>query len=171
MCCANSTFAPRERGKAELSSPRAVRRLALGLDLDQYGSVTNSALIVEDEVFVALDLERILLDAGYHVVAIADDSEAALAAAPRCGFALVDVNLRDGATGPEIARRMQCEHGVEIVFVTANPEQIGGACEASGCVRKPFSEAAIVAAAQSACARRDNAERELVRLNAAPPRG
>ena len=30
----------------------------------------NTALIVEDEIFVALDLERILIDAGYNVVAI-----------------------------------------------------------------------------------------------------
>ena len=30
-----------------------------------------TALIVEDEIFVALDLERILMDAGYEVKAIA----------------------------------------------------------------------------------------------------
>ena len=106
--------------------------------------MTNTALIVEDEIFVALDLERILLDAGYDVVAIAADCETALEAAPRCGFAFVDVNLRDGATGPEIARRLECEHGVKVVFVTANPAQIGDAT-AIGYVRKPFSEAAIVA--------------------------
>ena len=35
--------------------------------------MSKTALIVEDEIFVALDLERILLDAGYHVHAIAAD--------------------------------------------------------------------------------------------------
>ena len=61
--------------------------------------MSKTALIVEDEIFVALDLERILTDAGYQVAAIAADSETALAAAPGCSFAFVDVNLRDGMTG------------------------------------------------------------------------
>ena len=110
----------------------------------------KTALIVEDEIFVALDLERILTDAGYQVCAIAPDSEAALAAAPSCDFALVDVNLRDGCTGPEIARQLAAEHGVRVVFVTANPAQIGAPAAGLGYVRKPFSEAAILAAARMA---------------------
>lgn len=109
--------------------------------------MSKTALIVEDEIFVALDLERILTDAGYHVAAIAADRASALEAAPECGFAFVDVNLRDGPTGPEIARRIAAEHGIKVVFVTANPTQIGDANGALGYVRKPFSEAAILAAA------------------------
>lgn len=112
--------------------------------------MSKTALIVEDEIFVALDLERILTDAGYSVCAIAPDSEAAYAAAPECDFALIDVNLRDGCTGPDIARRMARDHGVKVVFVTANPSQIGEAAHALGYVRKPFSEAAIIAAAKLA---------------------
>ena len=109
--------------------------------------VTNrTVLIVEDEISVALDLERILTDAGYHVVAIAADREGALAAAAGCGLAFVDVNLRDGPSGPGIARTMTERHGVRVVFVTANPAQIDGA-PAVGFVRKPFSDRAIIAAA------------------------
>jgi CheY-like chemotaxis protein len=107
----------------------------------------KTALIVEDEIFVALDLERILTDAGYLVRAIAPDSESALAVGPTCDFALVDVNLRDGPTGPAIARTLAVEHGVKVVFVTANPAQIGDAEGALGYVRKPFCESAILAAA------------------------
>lgn len=110
----------------------------------------KTALIVEDEIFVALDLERILTDAGYEVRAIAPDTDAAMAAAPACDFALVDVNLRDGCTGPAIARRIAEEHGVKVVFVTANPSQIGEPLPGLGYVRKPFSEAAILAAAKLA---------------------
>ena len=106
-----------------------------------------TALIVEDEIFVALDLERILEDAGYEVVAIAADSAAALEAAPGCGFAFVDVNLRDGPTGPAIAARIARDHGVKVVFVTANPAQIDGPSGGMGYVRKPFSEGAILSAA------------------------
>jgi CheY-like chemotaxis protein len=110
----------------------------------------KTALIVEDEIFVALDLERILIDAGYEVAAIAADSESAMKAAPECGFAFVDVNLRDGPTGPTIARRIAAEHGIKVVFVTANPSQIGDGDGALGYIRKPFSERAILAAAAMA---------------------
>lgn len=109
-----------------------------------------TALIVEDEIFVALDLERILQDAGYRVAAIAADAPSALEAAPGCGFAFVDVNLRDGPTGPDIAERIAREYGVKVVFVTANPGQITNRDAALGYVRKPFNEEAILAAARTA---------------------
>ncbi|MBB4152588.1 CheY-like chemotaxis protein [Sphingomonas jinjuensis] len=123
--------------------------------------MTKTALIVEDEIFVALDLERILTDAGYTVAAIAADRESALAAAPECGFAFIDVNLRDGPTGPQIAERIARDYGVKVVFVTANPAQItcDGDC-AMGYIRKPFSEKAILAAAAAATGGGDAANDE-----------
>ncbi|GGB38524.1 hypothetical protein GCM10011380_29930 [Sphingomonas metalli] len=124
--------------------------------------MSKTALIVEDEIFVALDLERILLDAGYEVAAIAADAESALAAAPECGFAFVDVNLRDGPTGPEIAERMAKDYGIKVVFVTANPTQIGTGQGALGYIRKPFSERAILAAAALATTGDEAAARDEV---------
>ncbi len=110
----------------------------------------KTALIVEDEIFVALDLERILIDAGYTVAGIAADADTAMRVAPGCTFAFVDVNLRDGATGPEIAQRIHQQYGVRVVFVTANPSQIEDPAGALGYIRKPFSDEAILAAAQTA---------------------
>lgn len=106
-----------------------------------------TALIVEDEIFVALDLERILTDAGYKVAAIAADKSAALAAAPQCSIALVDINLRDGPTGPALAAALASDYGIRVVFVTANPAQIGENPVALGYVRKPFTAESILAAA------------------------
>lgn len=115
--------------------------------------MSKTALIVEDEIFVALDLERILTDAGYHVAAIAADSESAIDAASGVSFAFVDVNLRDGPTGPGLAARMARDYGVKVVFVTANPSQIGTEKDcAIGYIRKPFSEQAILTAASLATA-------------------
>ena len=111
-----------------------------------------TALIVEDEIFVALDLERTLTDAGYKVAAIAADSDGAIEAARDCQFALVDVNLRDGPTGPSLATTLARDYGLKVVFVTANPAQIDGAKGALGYIRKPFSDAAILAAAAMASA-------------------
>jgi two-component system, response regulator PdtaR len=126
--------------------------------------VTKTALIVEDEIFVALDLERILTDAGYKVAAIAADTPSALEAAPRAEFAFVDVNLRDGPTGPTIAERMARDYGVKVVFVTANPTQIAPPSGGLGYIRKPFTERAILEAAQAACDGVTVGEGELVRF-------
>lgn len=109
--------------------------------------MSATALIVEDEIFVALDLERILINAGYSVAGIAADRTTALSLADQCAFAFVDINLRDGATGPDIATTLAHQHGVRVVFVTANPAHITDETGAIAFVRKPFSEQAIRAAA------------------------
>lgn len=108
----------------------------------------KSVLIVEDEIFIAMEIERILEDAGYSVIAIAADQSEALSVGSTAEVAFVDLNLRDGPTGPEIARELASKHGVRVVYVTANPAQIGEpAPQAVGCIRKPFTPEAILAAA------------------------
>jgi two-component system, response regulator PdtaR len=108
----------------------------------------KSVLIVEDEIFVAMDIERILAEAGYRVAAIAADQHEAISAAEDVQLAFVDLNLRDGATGPDIAHYLAQKHGIRIVYVTANPAQIGQPADtAVAYIRKPFSDAAILAAA------------------------
>lgn len=104
-------------------------------------------LIVEDEIFVAIDIERVLADAGYNVAAIAADRTEALAAAPRAAMAFVDLNLRDGPTGPQLAHDL-AKHNIKVIYVTANPAQIEPAAEtAIGYIRKPFRDSAILNAA------------------------
>ena len=113
----------------------------------------KSILIVEDEIFVAMDIERILADAGYHVTAIAADRQSALEHAGAADIAFVDINLRDGKTGPTIACEMARDHGTKVFYVTANPAQIDPVAEtAIGFIRKPFSARAIRAAAEMAAA-------------------
>ena len=71
----------------------------------------KKVLIVEDEIFVALEIEQIVEDAGFGVGAIAADRAAALAHARDCDIALVDLNLRDGPTGPQIGMELASQHG------------------------------------------------------------
>lgn len=109
-------------------------------------------LIVEDEFLVALDLEDIVSRAGYQVLGIvADCSDLERVGlgreSPVPRVALVDLNLRDGPTGPEIARRLSERYGTTIIFVTANPDQIADPPRtALGYIRKPFAPDAIIAA-------------------------
>lgn len=105
-----------------------------------------SVLIVEDEILVALQLEDILNDAGHRVVGIVPDHASLRDLADIPQVALVDLNLRDGPTGPSIARMLSEIFGTKIVYVTANPGQIGEpAPTAIGFIQKPFSQAAILA--------------------------
>jgi len=104
-------------------------------------------LIVEDEIFVALELEDIVRGAGFAVREIAADRASAMKVAEECDIALVDLNLRDGATGPQIGETLARDYGVRVIYVTANPAQIGAAAAtALGVIPKPFSAATVRAA-------------------------
>ncbi|MDX3909888.1 MAG: response regulator [Sphingobium sp.] len=109
--------------------------------------MTKRVLIVEDEIFVALEIEDIVTSAGLSVSAIAVDSAAALEAASDSDIALVDLNLRDGPTGPSIGQALSQQYGIKVIYVTANPSQIGGAAVAAlGVITKPFRSGTIKAA-------------------------
>ena len=79
-------------------------------------------LIVEDEAVTALDLELLVGQFGHDIAGTAATRAEALALVGRDppDVALVDINLRDGATGPQIAEELARRFGTAIVFVTAN---------------------------------------------------
>lgn len=108
-------------------------------------------LIVEDEFLVALQIEDVLEDMGYSVIGTVPDSASVLNIQEAPDVALVDLNLRDGLTGPQIARDLSCRFGCKVVYVTANPAEIDlPASTAVGVVQKPFSQSAIVGAVRYA---------------------
>ena len=103
-------------------------------------------MIVEDQALLAMELEFVLGEANCEVVGFAMDQAGALAIADRerPDLALIDINLLDGLTGPDIARQLVADYGAAVVFLTANPEQIPeGFAGALGAVSKPFDEQTI----------------------------
>ncbi len=102
--------------------------------------MSKRVLIVEDEFFVALEMEAVLEEAGYVPVGIAPDSKTALAIASATppDIAFVDVNLKDGPTGPLIAEKLRELYNSTIVFVTANPRMIDAPRGAIGVMEKPW---------------------------------
>ena len=103
-------------------------------------------MIVEDQAILAMELELVLADCGCDVIGCAMDRQSAFAIAERerPTLALVDVNLLDGMTGPQIAQKLVSEYGSAVIFLTANPEQIPeGFAGALGAVCKPFDEQTI----------------------------
>lgn len=113
-------------------------------------------LIVEDEYLVAADVEAALEDRGFETAGIASDMTTALSLAEtRPDLALVDIHLRDGPSGPEIARRLSEDYGVPVIFVTANPTLIREkpASRVLGVLEKPCGEDLIAAALDYAITR------------------
>ena len=106
--------------------------------------MTKRILIVEDEMLVAMELEFILEDLGHECAGIAPDVETAIEhfEAP-LDLALVDLNLRDGLTGPQIGATLS-ERGVPVIFITANPRQLGDGVNGTiGVITKPTDEGTV----------------------------
>ena len=118
-------------------------------------------LIVEDEMLVAIELEAILEDLGHEPVGIASElADAVHMFDQPVDLALVDLNLRDGLTGPEIGK-MLCARGVTVLFITANPRQLGeGIAGTIGVLTKPTDEATVRSAVNYALGVR-NGDRSL----------
>ena len=111
-------------------------------------------LVVEDEIFVAIEIEGVVQDLGYRPIGIAADSRTALALADQAEVALVDLNLIDGPTGIQVGRTL-ADKGVTVLFMTANPTQLGdGVPGAIGVMPKPVTGPDLKQAVQFAVAKR-----------------
>jgi len=98
-------------------------------------------IVIEDEPFIALDLQTLAMAAGHEVLGVADSLIDAVDLASRRApeAALVDLNLRDGMTGVEISRRL-ANSGVAVGFITGNAEEIpADFAGAVAVVEKPFT--------------------------------
>ena len=78
------------------------------------------ALIVEDEIMIALDLEETMLALG---LAPSDRRARSLAMSDQPDIVLMDVCLDGGREGIETARWLREVCGASIVFVTANSDE------------------------------------------------
>ncbi len=116
-------------------------------------------LIVEDEALIAMHYEVAVEEAGFEVVGVAADAAEALALATRerPDAALVDMNLRDGPSGNEVALALHDGHGVCPVFVTANLAMVSPEAKAVCCglLHKPVPPTALVSALRAVAAIRD----------------
>ena len=108
-------------------------------------AMLTKILIVEDEFLIAMEMEEIVRDLGHVCVGVADHLEGALAIANNeIDVALVDVNLADGATGPLIGEKFANEYAIDVVFITANPHQLGDGVKGTlGAVEKPIDLAVL----------------------------
>jgi CheY-like chemotaxis protein len=115
------------------------------------------AIIVEDEMFVALHLETILEDLGLEVCEIVatgrDALDAAIASPPDIIF--MDINLRGDIDGVEAARLIREKSDTPIVFVTAYGDEstlkrVNAVAPNSPVLQKPPMISALIAAIKKA---------------------
>lgn len=109
-------------------------------------------MIVEDEMLLALDLEDMLLDAGYDVVGQASHMQQAIALADQHGgnvdVAIMDVNLARGTNGVETAAALRERWNIPSLFVSGNLDErtreAALLLQPLGFVGKPYSEREVL---------------------------
>jgi CheY-like chemotaxis protein len=99
-------------------------------------------LIVEDEPFIALDLQSLVEEQGHRVVNVARTHREAIEAVKRerPGLILADIQLADGSSGLEAVNQILETFSVPVIFITAYPERFltGTPPEPAFLITKPF---------------------------------
>lgn len=91
---------------------------------DVAANITTEILIIEDEFYIATELEEIVLSLGHSVTAIERTYNAAVSAISKAkpGLILADVQLADGSSGLHAVCDILKTHAVPVIFITAYPE-------------------------------------------------
>lgn len=107
-------------------------------------------LVLEDDVFIALDIHDCLIKAGYRVLPATGDAIEALKQAARTppDIAIVDLNLRGEINGLSAARELAGQYDAQIVFATGFAEEVlRGEHELNYLlIAKPFAEVELLEA-------------------------
>jgi DNA-directed RNA polymerase specialized sigma24 family protein len=111
--------------------------------------IATDVLIIEDETFIAMDIEALVESLGHNVIGIARTHSEALALAKqkRPGLILADIQLADGSSGLDAVNELLGSLEVPVIFITAYPERFltGQRPEPAFLIAKPFQVAVVSA--------------------------
>jgi DNA-directed RNA polymerase specialized sigma24 family protein/CheY-like chemotaxis protein len=152
----------------------------LGVDIEKFRALIEEAgrelatdiatdvLIIEDETFIALDLEGLLESLGHRVIGIARTHAEAVAITKkkRPGLILADIQLADGSSGLDAVNELLDTFEVPVIFITAYPERFltGQRPEPAFLIAKPFQPATVSAVVSQALFFERNAARRERRI-------
>ncbi len=126
-----------------------LRRLVDESGRELAAEIATDVLIIEDETFIAMDLEGLVESLGHRVLGVArTHSEAiTLAKAKRPGLILADIQLADGSSGLDAVNELLRLFEVPVIFITAYPERFltGERPEPAFLIAKPFQPATVSA--------------------------
>jgi CheY-like chemotaxis protein len=104
--------------------------------------IRTDVLIIEDEPFIALDLQTLVEEQGHRVTGVARTHREAVAAVERDrpGLILADIQLADGSSGLDAVNQILGTFSVPVIFITAYPERFltGTPPEPAFLITKPF---------------------------------
>jgi len=111
--------------------------------------IATDVLIIEDEPFIALDLEGLVESLGHRVTGIARTHSEAVSLAKRKapGLILADIQLADGSSGLDAVNELIENVEVPVIFITAYPERFltGVRPEPAFLIAKPFQPSTVAA--------------------------
>ncbi|MBW4651577.1 MAG: response regulator [Kaiparowitsia implicata GSE-PSE-MK54-09C] len=117
-------------------------------------------LVVEDEYLIAIDVAERLQQFGYEVIGTADSAATAraiLRTAACPDLVLMDICLRDGDDGIELAQQLQQEYPLGVIFLTSytDPATLDRAKATTplGYIVKPFQDQDLSTAVEIGLAR------------------
>ena len=116
--------------------------------------IATDVLIIEDETFIAMDIEALVESLGHNVIGIARTHSEALALAKqkRPGLILADIQLADGSSGLDAVNELLGSFEVPVILITAYPERFltGQRPEPAFLIAKPFQVAVVSAVVSQA---------------------
>jgi CheY-like chemotaxis protein/DNA-directed RNA polymerase specialized sigma24 family protein len=111
--------------------------------------IRTDVLIIEDEPFIALDLQNLVEEQGHRVSNVARTHREAVDAVrrERPGLILADIQLADGSSGLEAVNQILESFSVPVIFITAYPERFltGTPPEPAFLITKPFKTESLKA--------------------------
>lgn len=131
-----------------------IRQLADTAGREMAAEIATDVLIIEDETFIAMDLESLVKNLGHNVIGVArtHTDAVAMAGKKRPGLILADIQLADGSSGLDAVNELLKAFEVPVVFITAYPERFltGERPEPAFLISKPFQPAMVSAVASQA---------------------
>jgi DNA-directed RNA polymerase specialized sigma24 family protein len=128
---------------------RTLRNLVELAGRELAAEIATDVLIIEDETFIAMDLEGLVENLGHRVLGVARTHSAAvtLAKTKRPGLILADIQLADGSSGLDAVNELLKTFEVPVIFITAYPERFltGERPEPAFLIAKPFQPATVSA--------------------------
>ena len=132
----------------EIDAPK-LRSLVEEAGRELAAEIATDVLIIEDEPFIALDLEGLVESLGHRVTGIARTHAEAVALAKRKtpGLVLADIQLADGSSGLDAVNELIESVEVPVIFITAYPERFltGVRPEPAFLIAKPFQPTTVAA--------------------------
>jgi DNA-directed RNA polymerase specialized sigma24 family protein len=111
--------------------------------------IATDVLIIEDETFIAMDLESLVESLGHRPIGVARTHAEAvgLARGRNPGLILADIQLADGSSGLDAVNELLQSFEVPVIFITAYPERYltGERPEPAFLIAKPFQPATVSA--------------------------